>query len=112
MESLNIGIQLTVYGMGLVFLLLAVMAFFIKLLLRFDRAEPASAEEPSPASPPWLDADGLAAITIAVAMHRDVLRKEAAPAMRQHQPGTLPSRWVSVGRTLQNNTWNRGRRTS
>ena len=112
MESLNIGIQLTVFGMGLVFLLLAVMAFFITLLLRFDRAEPAPAEEPLPASPPWLDADALAAITIAVGMHRDVLRKEAAPAMRQHQPGTLPSRWVGVGRTLQNNTWHRGRRAS
>jgi hypothetical protein len=47
-----------------------------------------------------------------VGMHRDVLRKEAAPAMRQHQPGTLPSRWVGVGRTLQNNTWHRGRRAS
>lgn len=112
MESLNIGIQLTIFGMGLVFLLLAVMAFCITLLLRFDRAETEPAEPPQPTLPAWLDADALAAITIAVAMHRHVLRKEAAPAMRQHQPGTLPSRWVSVGRTLQNNTWDRGRRTS
>lgn len=112
MESLNIGIQLTVFGMGLVFLLLALMAFCITLLLRFDRAQPEQPEkEPAPVLPAWLDADALAAVSIAVAMHRDVLRKEAAPTMRRHQPGTLPSRWVNVGRALQNNTWNRGRRS-
>jgi len=39
-ESLKFGIQLTVFGMGLVFLLLAVMALFIALLLRLDRTAP------------------------------------------------------------------------
>lgn len=111
MESLNIGIQLTVFGMGLVFLLLAVMAICITLLLRFDRAQPEPQQEPAPTLPSWLNADALAAVSIAVAMHRQVLRKEAAPTMRQHQPGSLPSRWVSVGRTLQNSTWDRSRRT-
>lgn len=111
MESLKIGIQLTVFGMGLVFLLLAVMAFCITLLLRFDRAQPEPEQESAPTLPSWLDVDALAAVSVAVAMHRDVLRKEAAPTMRQHQPGSLPSRWVSIGRTLQNSTWDRGRRT-
>jgi hypothetical protein len=44
-------------------------------------------------------------------MHQALRRKEAAPAMRQHQPGTLPSRWVSVGRGLQNTAWQPDRRT-
>jgi Na+-transporting methylmalonyl-CoA/oxaloacetate decarboxylase gamma subunit len=110
MGSLNIGIQLTVFGMGLVFLLLAVMALLITLLLRFDRTVP-DISEPSVAEyPTGLDAEVLAAISIAVTTHRALLRKEAAPAMRQYQPGTIPSRWVNVGRTLQNTRWHPGRR--
>ncbi len=112
MESLKIGIQLTVYGMGLVFLLLALMAFLITMLLKFDRSEPVSEKPSAPRYPAGLDADALAAVAIAVAMHQAVLRKEAAPAMRKHMPGTLPSRWVSVGRTLQNSTWQPDRRSS
>lgn len=112
MGSLNIGIQLTIFGMGLVFLLLAVMALLIRLLLRLDRTvadipEPSAREE----HPAGLDAEALAAVSIAVTMHQAVRRKEAAPAMRQYQPGTLPSRWVNVGRVLQNTRWQPGRRT-
>jgi sodium pump decarboxylase gamma subunit len=110
-ESLNIGIQLTVFGMGLVFLLLAVMALLITLLLRFDRVEPDMKKPTESQYPAGLDAEALAAITIAVTMHQALRRKEAAPAMRQHQPGTLPSRWVSVGRGLQNTAWQPDRRT-
>ena len=112
MGSLNIGIQLTVFGMGLVFLLLAVMALLITLLLRMDRTVADLPEESStPEHPAGLDAEVLAAISIAVTMHQAVRRKEAAPAMREYQPGTLPSRWVNVGRTLQNTRWQPGRRT-
>jgi glutaconyl-CoA/methylmalonyl-CoA decarboxylase subunit delta len=109
--SLNIGIQLTIFGMGLVFLLLAVMALLITLLLRLDRSVPDMAGPPVPDYPAGLDAETIAAISIAVTIHQAVRRKEAAPAMRQHRPGTLPSRWVSVGRTLQNTRWQPGRRT-
>ena len=112
MGSLNIGLQLTVYGMALVFLLLAVMAGLITLLLRFDRGAPEMEQPSGPRYPAGLDAEALAAITIAVTMHQAVLRKEAAPAMRQHRPGTRPSRWLSVGRTLQNTAWQPGRRSS
>ena len=112
MGSLNIGLQLTVYGMALVFLLLAVMAGLITLLLRFDRTAPEMEKPSGPRYPAGLDAEALAAITIAVTMHQAVLRKEAAPAMRHYQPGTRPSRWVSVGRSLQNTAWQRGRRSS
>jgi Na+-transporting methylmalonyl-CoA/oxaloacetate decarboxylase gamma subunit len=112
MGSLNIGIQLTVYGMALVFLLLAVMAGLITLLLRFDQVVPDIEQPSGPQYPAGLDAEALAAIIIAVTMHQAVRRKEAAPAMRQYQPGTRPSRWVSVGRTLQNTAWQPGRRNS
>ncbi|MEW5720371.1 MAG: OadG family protein [Chloroflexota bacterium] len=106
MELLNTGLQLTLFGMGIVFFLLAVMALLISLLLRFDRA-PAKVEttRTSREFPEGLDADALAAITIAVRAHRIVRRKQAAPAMRKHQPGTLPSRWVAVGRTRQTASW-------
>ena len=110
MESLNTGIQLTVFGMGLVFLLLAVMAFFITLLLRLDRAAPVVEEPSGPEYPAGLDAEALSAITIAVTMHQALRRKEAAPAMRRYRPGTRPSRWVSVGKHLQNTSWHPGRR--
>jgi hypothetical protein len=37
-------------------------------------------------------------------------RQQAAPEMRAHEPGSLPSRWVGVGRTRQNRSWTpRGR---
>jgi Na+-transporting methylmalonyl-CoA/oxaloacetate decarboxylase gamma subunit len=114
MELLNTGLQLTLFGMGIVFFLLAVMALLISLLLRWDPA-PAESVEKTSASPQQfpagLDADALAAITIAVRAHRIVRRKQAAPAMRKHQPGTLPSRWVAVGRTRQTTSWRPIRRT-
>jgi Na+-transporting methylmalonyl-CoA/oxaloacetate decarboxylase gamma subunit len=105
MDSTTVGLQLTLYGMGLVFLLLALLAGGIALLLRFDRAEPARANAPTE-----IDSDLLAAITVAVATHIAVRRKEAAPAMRAHQPGTQPSRWLGVGRARQNFSWQPGRR--
>lgn len=111
MGSLNIGIQLTVFGMGLVFLLLAVMALLIILMLRLDRTVEDLPEPSAPVYPAGLDAEALAAISVAVAMHQAVCRKEAAPAMRVYQPGTLPSHWINVGRTLQNTRWQPGRRT-
>ena len=47
----------------------------------------------------------LAAVMVAVGMHQRIRRKQAAPAMRTHQPGTLPSRWIGAGRVGQNQTW-------
>ena len=113
MGSIGIGLQLTIYGMGLVFLLLAVMALLIKLLLRADssRAEPAGMEELPVPDATDFDADEMAAIIVAVTAHRAIRRKEAAPVMREHMPGTIPSRWVTGGRSLQNTSWQPGRRT-
>lgn len=112
MGLLGIGAQITVLGMGLVFLLLAVMALLIVVLLRLDKGEPVAEKRQEPASilPAGLDADTIAAIMIAVAKHRAVRRKAAAPMMRTHRPGSIPSNWVTVGRGLQNTSWHPGRR--
>jgi sodium pump decarboxylase gamma subunit len=113
MENLLVGLRLTVYGMGIVFLLLGVLALIIAGLVRLDRprprppkAEKARASTATAGPDPAL----LAAIMIAVRAHIRVRRKQAAPAMRSHQPGTLPSRWVASGRTRQNRSWAPGGR--
>ena len=51
------------------------------------------------------------AVTVAVLWHRQVLRGEAAPAVRLHAPGALlhASRWVDAGRVRQNRVWRRNR---
>jgi sodium pump decarboxylase gamma subunit len=139
MNNLSIGLQLTVIGMGLVFLLLALLAVLIVVLLRLDgrkTARPAQGQpsatlaEASDAATALTAQDSvtvtpvarsagatgelspemLAAVMVAVRMHRRIRRKQAAPAMRLHQPGTLPSRWVGAGRTSQNQNWQPGRR--
>ena len=114
MENLLVGLQLTVYGMGIVFLLLGVLALIIGGLARLDRpkAEGSKAEKARPTAtiPAGPDPALLAAVMIAVRAHIRVRRKQAAPAMRTHQPGTLPSRWVATGRTRQNRSWATGGR--
>jgi sodium pump decarboxylase gamma subunit len=113
MENLATGLRLTVYGMGIVFLLLGVLALIIGGLVRLDRpraAETKGARARPAAATATLDPEIVAAITAAVAMHVRVRRKQAAPAMRSHQPGTLPSRWVASGRTRQNRSWAPGGR--
>lgn len=116
MESLLVGLRLTVYGMGIVFLLLGTLAVILGGLVRLDRpkARVSGPEKPRPAASPAAktgpDPAVLAAIMIAVRAHIRVRRKQAAPAMRSHQPGTLPSRWVASGRTRQNRSWAPGGR--
>jgi Na+-transporting methylmalonyl-CoA/oxaloacetate decarboxylase gamma subunit len=127
--ALWIGFELTLYGMGLVFLLLAVLWALIALLVRLDNP-PAAAEEATPAiqsasgtanaaaaqadlttpATPPMDPALLAAIFIACRAHRMARRKQAAPELRTHEPGSLPSRWVGSGRTRQNRSWAPGGR--
>jgi sodium pump decarboxylase gamma subunit len=125
-----IGAELTVYGMGLVFLLLAVLWGLIAVMIRLDQPETSSeapedevVETPAAADAAALEAnparaaavDGLspevlAAVVIACRAHRMARRKQAAPEMRTHQPGSLPSRWIGAGRTRQNRSWAPGGR--
>ena len=119
-----VGFELTIYGMGLVFLLLAVLWGLIAGLVRLDRpaAEaPVGAAAPPPSEaevrPAWrdgattaIDDELLAAVVIACRAHRMARRKQAAPEMRTHEPGSLPSRWIGTGRTRQNRSWAPGGR--
>ena len=112
-ELLQLGFQLTVFGMGLVFLLLALLWGGMALMLRLDRPpSPTAAARPveSVAADSGPDPDKLAAIAIAVRLHWHVRRKQAAPLMRSHLPGALPSRWVMAGRTRQNRSWTPNRK--
>jgi Na+-transporting methylmalonyl-CoA/oxaloacetate decarboxylase gamma subunit len=119
-EPLRTGLELTVFGMGLVFGLLALLWGLIALLVRLDRSplhvgQPAGENpserrhQPGVATRPavQLTPAQLAAIMIAVKLHRAVRRKQAAPAMRSYWPGSLlnASRWVAAGRTRQNHSW-------
>ncbi|MCM2255990.1 MAG: OadG family protein [Vicinamibacteria bacterium] len=127
-ELLLFGLRLTVYGMGLVFLLLALLWGLVTLLVRTDAREQEPEPEPPGRSPhgtgagftPALEPvvagadelppEMLAAVAIAMRAHIRARRRQAAPAMRAHQPGSLPSRWVGAGRTRQNRTFTpRGR---
>jgi Na+-transporting methylmalonyl-CoA/oxaloacetate decarboxylase gamma subunit len=106
-----IGLELTLYGMGLVFLLLAILWGLIALMTRLDT--PPAAEQAAAtgaAARAAIDSDLLAAIVIACRAHRMTRRKQAAPEMRTHEPGSLPSRWVGTGRTRQNRSWAPGGR--
>ncbi|MBN1992672.1 MAG: OadG family protein [Anaerolineae bacterium] len=106
--SFNLELLLTIYGLVLAFLILAVLGIII-VLLRRERG-PVQAET-TPAGPDLeLEPDLVTAITIAVLTHRAIRRKQAAPAMRSHQPGALPSRWVGSGRARQANSWQPDRR--
>jgi hypothetical protein len=56
-----------------------------------------------------LDEDQVAAITVAVITHAETRRRKAAPETRAHAPGSqlFASRWLSVGRAIQNNPFTR-----
>ena len=112
-------------GMGSVFLMLIALMVVLMLLGKTDRepsgpaVEAAPAEEALPAGAAgvaadpnaWMtiaDASGLtpeqiAAISVAVAVHAEVRRKQAAPVHRVHAPGSRlwASRWVAMGRSSQ-----------
>lgn len=117
MENLGFGLWMTAMGMGTVFALLVLLMLVLRVIgwadQRFGRrssarAVPALDGEPEPeASLDQLTPDEIAAITIAVITHARVRRGQAAPAMRQVQPGSqlFASRWVAVGRSYQNQPW-------
>ncbi|MDI9628304.1 MAG: OadG family protein [Acidobacteriota bacterium] len=129
MADLGWGLQMMLLGMGAVFLMLIALMIVLMLLGMTSKAPTATAVEAAPgeatltagdaveaaevAADPnaWMtiaDASGLtpeqiAAVSVAVALHADVRRKQAAPAHRVHAPGSRlwASRWVAMGRSSQ-----------
>jgi len=118
-ERLTMGVNLTILGMGLVFLLLVLLWGLLVLILRLDR-EPTPKETTKTPTPPRLRAgkppkmapELFSAIAVAVLAHRAILRKQAAPSMRSHWPGSMlfASRWVAAGRHQQTQNWHPGKR--
>ncbi len=128
-EDLQWGLMMMVVGMGVVFLLLIALMLVLMLIGRLDRQPGEPAEEPeapavAPAAPvaelpdaaptvhivaDGLDENQVAAITVAVITHAETRRRKAAPETRAHAPGSqlFASRWLSVGRGLQNNPFTR-----
>jgi Na+-transporting methylmalonyl-CoA/oxaloacetate decarboxylase gamma subunit len=122
MDNLAWGLQITVVGMGLVFSLLALLWGLLTLVLRLDKvpAAPALAPEsmptPTVAAPSagpdaaGVDPAMVAAMALAISLHRSRQRGSAEPHMRMHWPGSLlyASRWVAAGRARQTRSWRRG----
>lgn len=97
------GIYVTIVGMSLLFLALAVLMVFIRLLARFFpvRAEPAAEPEataPAPA-PNAVDA-GPRVAAIAVALALAQRRRRAAP-LPMPAEGATTGAWVVLGRQAQ-----------
>lgn len=118
-ENLMTGVNISILGMGLVFLLLALLWGLLTVLLRLDRKPPPDditesgpIGRPVAATPRGMAPELFAAIGVAVLTHQSVLRKQAAPSMRSHWPGSIlfASRWVSAGRHQQTQSWRPGKR--
>lgn len=110
MDNLGWGLQITALGMGLVFGLLALLWGLLTLVQRWDRpAVVAPVVDAAPAGDAAMDPALVAAIVTAALAHRTQLRRQAAPAMRSHWPGSQlhASRWVASGRARQNQSWQR-----
>lgn len=123
MEHLVTGLELTVLGIGSVFAVLIILAGLTVLIGRLadHRDRPSETQKqtqdtPTASTPKALTIhlmsptdqpkpEELAAIAVATRLHQIVRRRQAAPAMRAHQPGALPSRWLIIGRARQSQTW-------
>lgn len=116
MDNMGFGLWMTAMGMGTVFALLLLLMLVLRVIGWADerasrrttvtQGAPADTDDEREAEDS-LTAEEIAAITIAVLTHARVRRGQAAPAMRQVQPGSqlFASRWVAVGRSYQNQPW-------
>jgi glutaconyl-CoA/methylmalonyl-CoA decarboxylase subunit delta len=104
-EWLEVGGRLTLYGLSLVFLVLALLWGLITVLLRADRPAPVGGTR-EPATDPPLDPVLVAAVAIALRAHLDAGRWH--PSRRRD--GSPQSRWASAGREGQTHHWPLGRR--
>jgi Na+-transporting methylmalonyl-CoA/oxaloacetate decarboxylase gamma subunit len=118
MDNLLFGLQTAAIGMGIVFVVLALLWCLLTIVMKLDqgsaRAAAAAAggadagpPEPAPGAglaspggagsavvrlvgaPDGLDPRLIAAITIAILRHEETRRLQAAPAMRSYWPGSL-----------------------
>ncbi|MFT3848919.1 MAG: OadG family transporter subunit [Propionivibrio sp.] len=109
MDNLGWGLQITALGMGLVFVLLALLWGLLTLVLALDRERDETAQPGEPSRGASLSpADGdlpgdlVAAIAAAVLRHRSTRLRAHSAAPREDAAGSL---WVATGRTRQNTSW-------
>lgn len=105
-DSWSQAFLITVVGIGLVFLALFLLWGVMVALTRFlqARAAPPGAKVAALMTPPEEPDDTnakVAAIMVALDLYQTEMRREAAPPVREHPPGSLPSRWVAIGRGRQ-----------
>lgn len=120
MGNMAFGLNITLIGMSLVFALLALLWLVLTLIGKIDSLpflqergdEEAPEEEPSSfvvtgRHADEIDPEVMAAITIAVAAHVAMRRRQGAPSMRMTVPGSqiFASRWLAAGRTRQTGGW-------
>lgn len=110
MENLGFGLQMTIVGMALVFGVLALLWGLLTIIGRLDREEPVATvarSETIGSSAPEIDPRLLTAVAIAVTLHAQARRRQAAPEMRFTPPGSqiYASRWLAAGRTRQTRAW-------
>lgn len=122
MGNMAFGLNITLIGMGLVFALLALLWLVLTLIGKIDnlpfmqaKEEEEGAEEEAPEDssvatgrhPDDIEPEVMTAITIAVAAHVAMRRRQGAPSMRMTVPGSqiFASRWLAAGRTRQTGGW-------
>ncbi|NPA91712.1 MAG: OadG family protein [Chloroflexi bacterium] len=103
-ENISIGLQLTLFGTGLVFVVLAFLWGLMALLLKVDVVE--ETEEEVPARVTQVETPGAvekALIALAILRHRgeEEGTEVSLPAVEGHVQGL----WTVVGRVRQLQSW-------
>ena len=116
--NLEWGLNMTWMGMGMVFVMLAILMLCLMAMPLIDKILPAESEEeeetaaaPAPVAAPAAPAGGLSntdLAAIAIALHTAQGQADT-PALVANQSGTglTDSRWVSVGRSTNSQPWHR-----
>ncbi len=122
MENLGWGLEMTLYGMGTVFLMLILLMVSLMIMGMFDKPqadEPVAIEAAPVAAPVAAAPVAIAApaggmtdekiATLAVAIHTALRGGGNKPALVANQSGSglNESRWVAIGRSMQTQSWHR-----
>lgn len=102
--SLLVLILIAVLGLTLAAGLM--MGALVWALARWRKRTHASSQSQKMAgTPSQLQAARAAAVAVAIAAYTTEQRRMASPMARAQKPGTIPSRWVAVGRSRQIASW-------
>lgn len=110
-ETLSLALQITLIGMGLVFLSLAILGLIIEMVVRLGaslsrRSQPAEAPAAMPAAQPALPASDLTEKQLAAALAVAAALAEQAQSVQPQlpiPPTPIVSAWQAVMRTAMLN---------